>query len=274
MTNSIKSPISKPQFKRMFMNQKKIFFLLMFFGFLIEFLYTVILSTSAIRQFVESYFKLMPPMVKQMMGFMGENIMGSQFIAFGYTHPAVLFMLSFVPISIASRYITTEIEGRSIELLAIRLIPREHLVFSTYGFILTFLFMIFISMISGSLIGRESMGIPDDIQPVLLLKIIGVGFLFFTAISALVTFIATLHSERGSAMTWSIGVVLLLFVFDAIIRIWPKVYFLKPYSLFNWYQPVNIATGNYDFFIGIPLLLLIAILFLSGAVYHFNRRDL
>ena len=139
MTNILKSPISKQQMKRMFMNQKKIIFLLMLFGFTIEFLYTVILSTSAIRQFAESYFKLMPPMIKQMMGFMGENIMGIQFIAFGFTHPALLFMLCFVPISIASRYITAEIEGRSIELLAIRLIPRERIVFSTYGFIITVL---------------------------------------------------------------------------------------------------------------------------------------
>jgi ABC-type transport system involved in multi-copper enzyme maturation permease subunit len=267
-------PISKQQFQRMFMNQKKIIVLLMLFGFLIEFLYTVILATSTIRQFAESYFKLMPPMIKQMMGFMGENIMGSQFIAFGYTHPAILFMLSFVPISIASRYITGEIEGRSIELLAIRLIPRESLVFSTYGFILTILFMIFISMICGSLIGREIMGIPEDIQPVLLLKIIAIGLLFFAAISALVTFISTLHSERGSAMAWSIGIILFLFVFDALVRLWPKVAFLKPYSLFNWYQPVNIATGKYVFFIGIPLLALIAVVFLSGAVYHFKRRDL
>ena len=268
------SPVSKQQFKRMFMNQKRVILLVMFFGFAIEFLFTAILSTSAIRQFAETYFKLMPPMIKQMMGFMGESFVGSQFIAFGFTHPAILFMLCFVPISMSSRYITAEIEGRSIELLALRLLPRYRIVLSTYFFILIMLVAIFFSMMGGSLFGREMMGLTNDIQPLLLFKIVGIGLLFFAAIGSIVTFISSLHSERGAALSWNIGVVLFLFVFDAIIRLWPKVYFLKPYSLFNWYQPVSIATGKYDFFIGIPLLASILILFLAGSVYWFNRRDL
>ncbi len=274
MKNSFNSPFSKQQFKRIFMNQKKIILLVLFFGFVIEFLFTVILSTSAIRQFAESYFKLIPPMVKQMLGFMGESFMGSQFIAFGYTHPAILFMLCFIPISISSRYITSEIEGRSIELLAIRLLPRERIIFTTYLFILMAIIILFISMMTGSLLGREIMGLGDDIQIMLLLKIVGVGLLFFAAISSLVTFISSLLSERGSALSWNIGLILLLFVFDALIRLWPKVAFLKPYSLFNWYQPVNIATEKFNFLIAIPLLSIILIVFLVSAVYKFNRRDL
>jgi ABC-type transport system involved in multi-copper enzyme maturation permease subunit len=268
------SPVSKQQFKRMFKNQSRIILLLMFFGFAIEFMFTIILSTSTIRQFAETYFKLIPPMVKQMLGFMGESFMGSQFIAFGFTHPAILFMLCFVPISIASRYITAEIEGRSIELLAIRLMPRSRIIFSSYFFSVSILFAIYLAMISGSLVGAEIMGLKDDIPLVLLLKIAGVGLLFFAAIGSISTFISSLLSERGTALSWNIGVILLLFVFDALIRLWPKVAFLKPFSLFNWYQPVNIANGKYDFFIGLPLLALILILFLSASVYYFNRRDL
>ncbi|KAA3610442.1 MAG: hypothetical protein D8M58_05485 [Calditrichaeota bacterium] len=266
--------VSKHQIKRMFKNQKKIIFLLMFFAFMVEFFFTVILSTSTIRQFAESYFKLMPPMVKQMLGFMGDGFVSSQFIAFGFGHPALLFILCFVSISIAGRYITAEIEGRSIELLAIRILPRNKIIFSTYFFILITILAIYFSMISGSFLGGEIMGVSDDVPFMLLIKMAGIGILFFAAISAIVTFISSIHSERGMALAWNIGLILFLFVFDALIRLWPKVSFLKPYSLFNWYQPVNIATGKYNLLIGIPLLSIILISFLIATVYKFNRRDL
>ncbi|MCB9059427.1 MAG: hypothetical protein H6627_12720 [Calditrichae bacterium] len=266
--------ISLHHLKRIFKNQHKIILLVMLFGFLVEFLFTFILSASAIRKFAESYFKLLPPMVKQMTGFLGENLVGSQFIAFGYTHPAVLFILSFIPVAIASRYITAELENRSIELLSSRLLPRHAVVLTPFLFILLSFLTVFGAMLSGSLLGRLILDMNEDIQPFILLKIALTGLLFFTAISTITLYISTLFSERGKALAWSSGIILFAFVFDAIIRLWDQIAFLKPYSLFNWYQPVNIATGQYNFEIGIPLLALLSSGFLSAAVRHFNHRDL
>lgn len=265
---------STPLLRRMFINQRKIISLAMLLAFTIEFLFTFIMATSTIRKFAESYFKLIPPMIKQMMGFMGENIMGSQFIAFGYTHPAIVFLLAFIPVSIAARYITAEIENRSIELLAIRILPRRPVVLSSYLFIISALASVFFAMMCGSLAGRAIMDIQSEFSLVLLLKISATGLLFFGTLAAIVTFIATTQNERGKALSWSIGTILLLFIFDALIRLWPKIAFLKPYSFFNWYQPVNIATSTYNYPLGLSILFSILILFLGLSVYHFSRRDL
>jgi hypothetical protein len=251
-----------------------VIFLVMLLAFTIEFFFAIILSTSTIRQFAETYFKLLPPLIKQMTGFLGEGFVGSQFIAFGYTHPAILFMLTFMSVSIATRYISAEIEGRSIELLGLRLLPRYRIVLTPFFFTIVATALIYISMAAGSLAGREILDLQGDINLVVLFKIAGIGMLFFSAISAIVTLVATISAERGSALAWSIGIILSLFVIDAIIRLWPMIDFLKPYSFFNWYQPVEIATGRYDFQIGIPVLLILTPLLLILSVIVFNKRDL
>ena len=269
-----KGPLSYHHFKKIFKNQYKVILVLMLFAFLIEMIIAIILSTSVMRSYVESYFSLMPPAFKQLTGFMGQNFVGSQFIAFGYGHPAILFIMIFAPVSIASRYITAEIENRSIEILAIRLNPRYRIIITQYLFIIFMIFLIYLAMFMGSMSGKYLTSLSSEIDEILILKIMVVGLLFFSAIGAIVTFIATLFNEKSLSFSWNIGVILFLFVYDALIRLWDQAYFLKPYSLFNWYQPVGIATKNYDFEAGIPLLLFFILLFIGLAVNNFNKRDL
>ena len=270
----INAPVSFHHLKKIFKNQMRVILVLMLFSFLIEMLFAVILSTSVMRGYIESYFSLMPPSFKQLTGFLGQNFVGSQFIAFGYSHPAILFILIFIPISIASRYITSEIENRSIEILALRLNPKYRIVTTPYLFIMIMISLIFLAMFLGSMTGKYFTGLSSEIDESLIFKIIGIGFLFFSAIGAIVTFVAALASEKGISFSWNIGVILLLFVYDALIRLWEQANFLKPYSLFNWYQPVNISTQNYAFGVGLPVLISLIILFLFLAIYCFNKRDL
>jgi len=269
-----KSMLSYHHFKKIFKNQFRVILLLMFFAFLIEMLIAIILSTSVMRSYIESYFSMMPPAFKQFTGLMGQNFVGSQFIAFGYGHPAILFILIFIPVSIASRYITAEIENRSIEILAVRLNPRYRLILTQYFFIVFVVFLIFLAMFLGSISGKYLTSLSSEINEILILKIMGIGFLFFSAVGAIVTFIATLFNEKSLSFSWNIGLILFLFVYDALIRLWDQAHFLKPYSLFNWYQPVAIATKNYTFGTGIPLLTGLILLFVLLAIYNFNKRDL
>lgn len=268
------NPVSFHHLKKIFKNQKRVMAILMLFGFVLELLITIILSTSVMRTFVESYFKLLPPIVKQLTGFLGQNFVGSQFIAFGYNHPAILFALIFISVSIAARYITAEIEHRSVELLALRLFPRYKIVITQYVFIIFMIVMVYLGMFLGSVIGKHITGLTSEVNVIMLIKIIGTGILFFSAVGAIVTFIATKVNERSMALAWSIGIMLFLFVYDAIIRLWEQAAFLKTYSLFEWYQPVNIATKNYDFKTAVPLLLFLIILFLYMAIRSFKKRDL
>jgi len=268
------APISFHHFKKIFKNQFRVLFVLMVFAFLIEMLFAIILSTSVMRSYMESYFSLMPPAFKQLTGFLGQNFVGSQFVAFGYNHPAILFIMIFIPVSIASRYITSEIENRSIEILALRLNPRYRIITTQFLFIVFMIFSIFVAMFLGSITGKYFTGLSSEIDEILILKIVGIGFLFFSAIGAIVTFIASIMSEKSLSFSWNIGVILSLFVYDAIIRLWEQANFLKPYSLFNWYQPVSISTQNYAFGTGVPVLLSLIVIFLFLAIYYFNRRDL
>ena len=266
--------ISPQQFKRIFKSQRYVLPLLMLVAFAWQMLYVVILSSSAMRQLAEAYFAIMPPAFKKFMSIMGAGFSSEQFLAFGYTHPSMLFILSFVPVAIAGRFITAELEGRSIELLAIRLFPRSRLIFSTWLYIFLAHVLLFTAMMGGTLAGQALTGLDDGLAGGLILKIIMSGQLFFTAINSIMVFSATLFDNRGRAMAWGIGFLLIAFIFDALVKVWEQAAFLKNYSLFHWYQPVDIVNGKYDFSTGIPVLTLLTLFFLGAAVFHFSRRDM
>ncbi len=266
--------ISLQQFKRILGSQRFVLPLLMLLGFAWQMLYVVILSSSAMRRLAEAYFAIMPPAFKKFMSIMGAGFSSEQFLAFGYTHPSMLFILAFVPVAIAGRFISAEMEGRSIELLALRIFPRSKLVITTWLYTLLAHILLFTAMMSGTLAGQAFTGLSDGLTVGLILKIILTGLLFFTAVNSMVTFGATLFDNRGRAMAWSIGFLLIAFIFDALVKVWEQAAFLKNYSLFHWYQPVDIINGKYDFTTGSIVLLLLTLFFLGAAMVHFSRRDM
>ncbi|HHM01893.1 MAG TPA: hypothetical protein ENJ15_02700 [Caldithrix abyssi] len=266
--------ISHQQFKRIFKSQRYVLPLLMLLAFAWQMLYVVILSSSAMRKLAEAYFAIMPPAFKKFMSIMGSGFSGEQFLAFGYTHPSMLFILSFVPVAIAGRFITAEMEGRSIELLAIRLFPRSRLVMTTWLYTFVAHALLFSAMMGGTLAGQAATALSDGLPAALIVKIILSGLLFFTAINSMITFAATLFDNRGKAMAWGIGFLLIAFIFDALVKVWEQAAFLKNYSLFHWYQPVDIVNGKYDYGVAIAVLALLTLFFLGAAVVHFSRRDM
>jgi ABC-2 type transport system permease protein len=269
-----KISFSLNHFKKIFKNQIIVALVFVIFTFLIQFTFTMILSTSVIKDFAENMFIMLPPALKQLSGLLGQSFVGNQFIALGYNHPAVVFILIFISISINTRYLNAEIENRSIELLTLRLHPRSAMVFTPYIFIIFLIIMVFMAMFCGSITGKYFSGLTSEVEVALLLKISGTGILFFAAVGSVSAFISSLCSRRGQALVWNISIVLFLYVYDAILRLWEQASFLRPFGLFNWYQPVNIAAQKYDFYTGLLLLSGMIIIFLSAAIYIFNRRDL
>lgn len=261
--------------KKMFRNQRWILLMLSIFGFLFHLIFTAILSTTEVRSFANEIYKIIPPVFRSMAGF-GDSasLISGRLIAFGYNHPASLLMLMFIPISAASRYITAEIENKTVDILLIRLYPRSRLVTDTLIFCITGQVILYVFMVIGTFTGRFVFGLQEEFSMLPVLKIMGIGILFYTAVSVIVIFIAVNRSERGGTLSVSVGFFLFFYVIDAIARIWDKAAFLKPYSLFNYYRPGEIAGGQYNFVNSIYILAIIIIIFFGIALYIFHHRDL
>jgi len=266
--------ISIRQFARIARSQRRILPLLILIAAAWQSLYTFILSSSSLRELMEAYMTLMPPVFRRFLSLTGAGFSAQQFLAFGFTHPSMLFVLIFVPVAISSRFITGEIEGRSVEILALRIFPKRRLVGSAWLFTLFAHTLIFAGMMTGSMVTQQMSGLKDGLPWQDLWRIVLTGLLFFTAVNSMVTALATLFSARGRAMAWSIGFLLSAFIFDALVKVWEQADFLKPWSLFHWYQPVDVVNGKYDYGTAVILLSLLMVLPLIWALEHFEKRDI
>ena len=252
----------------MFKNQWIILLLTGLFLLLIQYVFVVVLATSELRKFADSYFKLIPPFVKQFIGFTGIGLSDSQFIAFGYYHPAVLLLTTIVPIMLAGRYVSSELEGRSVELMILRLYPRYRLLTTPIFFTIIAIVFLFIMMSIGTWAALYFWDLQDAFTVKLSFEIAGTGVLFFTTITLFTFMITTFNQERSRATSWSTGFILFFFVLDALIRLWPQIDFLKPYSLFQYYNSMSIANGQFDFMLSILILTGLSVLF---SVITFQR---
>ncbi len=241
---------------------------------LIQYIFVVVLATSELREFADSYFKLIPPFVKQFIGFTGVGLSDSQFIAFGYYHPAVLLLTTIVPIMLAGRYVSSELEGRSVELMILRLYPRYRLLITPIIFTMIAILFLFIMMSIGTWAALFFWELTDAFSLELTFKISGMGILFFTTITLFTFMITTFNHERSRATSWSTGIILFFFVLDALIRLWPKIAFLKPYSFFHYYNSMSIANNQFDFGLSILILVILSCVFAGIALWRFQVRDL
>jgi len=263
------------QIKKMWKNQRVILLALSGFGFVFHFLFTAMLATSEIRSIADGMYQLIPPMFRNLAGFGDStNLLGSRLIAFGYSHPASLLMLMFIPISNSSRYVTAELENHTVDILLIRYQPRYRLILTVLIFSMSGIILLFLSMAMGSFFGRWVFDLQQDFSIVSILRLVGIGTLFYMAISCVVAMISVSSRERGKTVAWSTGLLLFFYVLDAIGRLWNKAAFLKKVSLFDLYRPGDIVGGNYPFDVAIFILMGLIVVFLFLAVYIFGRRDL
>lgn len=263
------------QIKKMWKNQRGIILGMCGFGFFFHFIFTAMLATSEIRALADGMYQLIPPMFRSMAGF-GESasLLGSRLIAFGYNHPASLLMLMFIPISASSRYVTAELENHTVDILLTRYQPRYRLILTVMVFSVAGIVVLFFSMAFGSFFGRWVFGLQEEFSIISILRLVGTGILFYSAISSVVIMISVTSKERGKTVALSSGIMLLFYVLDAIARLWNKAAFLKKVSLFNFYRPGDIVGGNYPFDTAILVLSAISIIFFLLAIYIFRRRDL
>ncbi len=265
--------ISGQQFLRIARSQKIILPLLMFLSGAWQVLYVVILSSSSLRKLMEAYMAIMPDAFRRFMSFMGAGFSAKQFLAFGYTHPSMLFVLTFIPVAVAGRFITGEIEGRSVEILVLRVFPKYKLLVSAWMYTVCAHALIFISMAGGTVAAQMFTGINDGLTLHDLIRIVFTGMLFFTAVNSIITALAALFSSRGKTMAWGIGFMLTAFIFDALVKVWEQADFLKSWSLFHWYQPVDVVNGRYDYVTGGMITVSLIVVSLLFAIYYFEKRD-
>ncbi len=259
--------------KKIWHDQKFILLGLTVFSFLFEFAFAWLLFEADFKSFFESVAHMLPPSLMNFIGVtVGGGYYGSQILAFGYSHPLILISLFLIPIGIPARYISGEIEHKTMDLLMARSIHRNVIPTHLFLYLAFALSVQVTALLAGTYAGYLIFSLEIDIQGYM--KVAAITYLFFLSVGSISLAISTFQSERGKAIAKSVSLFVFLYFYDTIIRLNQSLEHLTAYSYFNLFQPGKLLKGQVDFAGGIFILGIIIPVFLYLAVLRFNKRDL
>ncbi len=236
-----------------------------------EFVITRVAPTPGEAGFLRGLLALLPPQVADFAG--GELALASPagVIAFGYLHPFFIALLSAWTIRVSSAALAGEIGRGTMDLLAARPVPRSAHVLAAWVAIAAGLAILAGAAWTGSAIGLSFR--PLGVTPRQLVALPTMAWLLFTAWGGIALFVAATRRDAGSAIAWTSGLIVTSFVLDFLARVWAPVQWMRPLSLFSYFQPADIVQAG----LTAPdpaALVVVAIVTTAAAAVVFTRRDL
>lgn len=243
--------------------------LLLTFAFLLvgamQYLIVMLVVEMNILTLAQSFMSRMPPQMQQ---FFGEELF-AQFsiggaIAFGYTHPFVLVMLSLLAITLPVKHIAGEIENGALELILALPVRRSKIAFSLWFLSITTLLIAVCGGVAGS--GLAMLVYPDT-RTVPFKNIILIAlnlWLLMLVINSFAFLLSAFVRESGKAAMPAAVVMLVFYFLNFIVKTWTDVQSLAPFTLFNYFQPQKLMIGAAH--IGQDFLVLIGLTLLFGLI--------
>lgn len=195
------------------------------------------------------------------------------FLAVAYQHPFQLAALLAVPIAVASGLLAGEVEKKTIALLIVRRVRRVGIVFSAALVMAFWAALLTGACIGGTFAGIAWMHIRPAPAPQMMWQL-GVNLYVLTlAVSGLALACSAPLSERSDAAGWAVTIVLVMYVWNFLSQVWPAAKASGPYSLFHYYTPVTILTGNAQLVYNLQLLGAVGLAGLLYAEFVYWLRD-
>lgn len=235
---------------------------------------TLVVETDMLN-IAKIFFSRFPPQVQQ---FLGEELL-AQFsingaVAFGYNHPIVLIFLAVIAIMLPARHIAGEIEGGTLELLFSLPIKRLRLAFSLWMLSILVLLLVIIGGWLGTIIGLMIYPQISNLPLSIIFRIgLNLWFLMLT-INAYTFLFASFSREAGKVTQRAAGLTLFFYFLGYTVKLWDKVSFLKPMTIFTYYQPQALAMNQNLWLKNIGVLAVLVIIFMVIALRRFDMRDI
>jgi ABC-2 type transport system permease protein len=227
-------------------------------------------------------------------------------LSIGYVHPLMQVLFCLWAIGRAAGAVAGEIDRGTMELLLAQPVPRSRVVLAHLGADLLLIPVLCLSLWGGLWAGTSLVGDlqPDleafkdfplaiqEVDPQFLkidvwqfgLPLVNVAGLLF-AVGGVTMWVSATGRYRWRVIGFATVIMLVQFIFNIIGQIWESVGWLRPLSVFYYYQPQSIALrGNWSVSLaplGLPvdvpvMLVLIAVgaIGYGMALRTFQRRDL
>jgi ABC-2 type transport system permease protein len=194
-------------------------------------------------------------------------------IALGFIHPIAIILTSVFAVGFSTTAVAGERQRGTLEVVLARPLSRRRLYATLLVACLTFVGTTVAALLAGSIAGSLFAGVAGELTlarvPALWLN----GVLLFGSFAAIGLAASVSFDRLTPALGVTLGILIVMYVFDVVGSLWPDAQFLQPYSLFHYLKPKAILTAGVD---RADLLLLSAVIAaaVAWAVVVFPRRDI
>ena len=223
--------------------------------------------------FVRQLFDMAPMPVRVLFGEeLIANLSARGFLGFGYVHPFALILLGIWAVRVATGALAGEIGRGTMDLIASRPVTRSAQVAAAAVAVFAGLAIISAAAWGGTALGLARRPL-EGVAAADLLPVAAMGLLLFSCAGAVALLISARSRESGPAVSWCAGLLATSYVLDYLARVWSAIAFLRPLSLFRYYEPQRILREGVA---GADLAVLgvVGAAALALAFVSFGRRDL
>lgn len=237
---------------------------------LMQFLMLFIITTIDSGPLLDTFLSLLPSQFRVLF-LQRSSVEGAA--AFGFNHPLVIAILAISAIIIPARHVAGEVETGTLEILLACPIERwRHII--TVWFSSAVELMI---IVCGGWLGSFlSIAIFHTFSGQIVIGILKIGanlWLLSVLISSYTLLISTFGKEGGKTGIRSAAITLIFYLMQFLSFMRDSLSFLKPFNIFQYYQPQELMFGDRSFVLNAIVLSISVSICLAAAIQQFNRRD-
>jgi ABC-type transport system involved in multi-copper enzyme maturation permease subunit len=198
----------------------------------------------------------------------------AQWASIGFQHPIFLLGGGLFAVGIGIRAIAGELEAGSLALALSRPIARRTWFLSHLLVLVVGCLIISEAYALGCLLATAFTSPMGHLEASWMLLAGAQGGLLLLALGGIAFVISAFSSERGRALSWTVGIIVILYAGNFLLPLWGPTKELAKISPFGWFNPApllqrgDVAWGDW------VVLALYAAIPLAVAAWQFARRDL
>ena len=234
---------------------------------------TRVVPAASQTAFVRELLDMAPAPVRVLLGEeVVANVSARGFLGFGYVHPFALLLLGAWAVRVAAGALAGEVGKGTMDLIGARPVSRSSQVAAAAVAVFAGLTAIAAASWAGTGVGLQ-LRVLEGVSAVDFVPVAAMSLLLFTALGAIALLVSATRREGGTAISWCAGILAGSYVLDYLARVWSAIGFLRPLSLFRYYEPQRIlregvSTGD------VAVLAVVGAVALAAAFAVFGRRDL
>jgi ABC-2 type transport system permease protein len=220
---------------------------------LLPMLMEIVIPRISVQDIIREVFAGPGKLIQSLLG--GENIditRARDALTIGYVHPVTQAILCIWAVGRAAGAIAGEIDRGTMELLLAQPVPRYRLILAHLLVDCITIPALCLSLWAGNWLGRWAVGVRENgpgsplISPMIFLPALANVAALLFALSGFTLWLSSRGRFRGRVLGAAVFIVLLQFLINLIGQLWDDVQWLRPFTVFFYYQPQQIILkGNW-----------------------------